>query len=408
MNKFPSSCILLFASYGAILCLAGDPKTTPPPAQAGEPAPMEKKAADRPVRLSLPREIHAVPGVEMNVYFDNIVLAPNIRGCLFDVDCKFGRHDQDRWTYVPEDKDAGNFPLTVKVFDTNERLLAEATTTVYVPPKDAGKDQALTLLMVGDSLTAASVYPAELHRMLSMPENPKVTFIGSHSGRGRPPGEGVPLHEGYGGWAWSTFCAKYDKKAPTPPGTSPFVFLKDGKPGLDFKAYCDRKNNGKAPDYITVFLGTNDTFGAKDATIEQTIDKMFQYADTLIAEFRKVGPKTKIGIALVHPPCASQDGFGNNYKCGQTRWQYRKNQHRAVERLLEKFAGREKEGLFIIPLNVNLDCANNYPKEEKPVNARNPRKIMRDCNGVHPATEGYNQIADSFYCWLKYMLSRKQ
>jgi hypothetical protein len=37
-----------------------------------------------------------------------------------------------------------------------------------------------------------------------------------------------------------------------------------------------------------------------------------------------------------------------------------------------------------------------------PVNARNPEKITRTVNGVHPALSGQGQIADSMWAWLKF------
>ena len=44
-------------------------------------------------------------------------------------------------------------------------------------------------------------------------------------------------------------------------------------------------------------------------------------------------------------PCSSfagtQDAFGANYVNGQTRWQYRRNQYRLVDRMLEKYASSE-------------------------------------------------------------------
>ena len=136
---------------------------------------------------------------------------------------------------------------------------------------------------------------------------------------------------------------------------------------------------------------------------------MFDNASTLISEFKKVGPETKIAIVVIPPPAASQDAFGENYNCGQpcTRNQYRKKQHYAVERMIAEFANREKENLFLIPVFVNLDCVNNYPVSEEQVNARNPKKIFRQSNALHPALEGYYQIADSFYAWFKYEFNRQ-
>ncbi|MFA6568340.1 MAG: SGNH/GDSL hydrolase family protein [Victivallales bacterium] len=364
---------------------------------------LARQAPQNPVNLLLPPVVYAVPGSEINIYFDNVLLVPDTRDYLFDVDCKNGRQDQGRWRFTPEAKDVGSFPLTIRVFDQNSKMLAEANTTVTVSPADAGKGRDISLMVLGDSLTGASVYPGELYKLFKTGDNPNVRFIGSHIGAGNPPKEGVPCHEGRGGWAWSSYCSKWTENSKEAPylQKSPFLSLKDGKPVLDFKAYCDKYNGGKAPDYITVFLGINDIFGANDSTIDQTIDKIFESADMLIGEFRRVGVDTKIALALVPPPAASQDAFGENYRCGQTRWQYRKNQNRLVERMLAKFSAREKDKLFVIPVYVNLDCANNYPMKEEPVNARNPKKTSRACNGVHPAAEGYYQIADSFYFWFK-------
>jgi lysophospholipase L1-like esterase len=248
-----------------------------------------------------------------------------------------------------------------------------------------------------------------LKKLFSEKGNPKVKFIGSHAGHGRKPDGSHAAHEGRGGWTWFSYCtrwaeAKDEKKVYK--AKSPFLFLKDGKPQLDFQKYLDKYNDGKALDFITVFLGCNDTFGAKDDNIEAQINRMFKCADTLIAEFRKISKDTQIGLLLLVPPAATQDAFGSNYKCGQTRWQYRRNQHRVVERQIEKYENREKENVFLIPAYLNIDCVNNFPKKTEALNSRNDTKISRDCNGVHPAKEGYLQIADSVYAWLKYRLNQ--
>ncbi|MCX6984965.1 MAG: SGNH/GDSL hydrolase family protein [Lentisphaerae bacterium] len=257
-----------------------------------------------------------------------------------------------------------------------------------------------------------AVYPKELFDLFKKGGNPVVKFIGTHSGVGNPEREGFPMIEGYGGWTWEGFCTRCAEKPLNDPaayrrGSSPFVFLKNGNPIIDFKMYCDKKNEGNAPDYITVFLGINDSFAADDTNIDTAINNILKYADILLTEFRKVGSNTKIGIVITPPPAGTQDAFGENSQCGQTRWQYRKNQHKLVERYLQYFSGREKENIFIIPVYVNIDCVNNYPKREERINARNPKMIFRDINAVHPAKEGNFQIADSFYSWFKYELNKK-
>ena len=100
-------------------------------------------------------------------------------------------------------------------------------------------------------------------------------------------------------------------------------------------------------------------------------------------------------MGLVTPGCSSQDGFGHDYGCGLTRWQYKKNQHTLNDAMLKHFADYPDKKVFIIPTSLNLDCENNFP-----VN-----KGMQ-CNGVHPTAAGYNQMGDTYYSWMKYQLSK--
>ncbi len=356
------------------------------------------------LRLTLPPDIYAVPGHEVNIYFDNIVLCPDSDDLVFDVDCNRGRQDEKRWRYTPDGSTIGQFSLAIRVLTPDMELIDEASTMIHVSPADAGAGEEISLLIVGDSLTNATYYPREVYKLMQGESNPALTMVGSHAGGGKNPTDGV-AHEGYGGWRWSTFCTRWSDDDPYR-GKSKFLREIDGEPTLDFQRYLDTYNDGEAPDFITVLLGCNDTFSATEEDIEERIDDMFGWADKLLAEFQSVAPDTQIGILLLVPPSASQDAFGRNYKCRQTRWQYRRNQHRVVERQLEKFGDSADDNIFIVPANVNLDCEHNYPAREEPVNARNDTKIQRASNGVHPAPEGYYQIADSIYYWLKYRLSR--
>jgi len=356
-------------------------------------------ASAQDLRLVLPPDVYATPGREVNLYFDNAILAVDSQDYLFDVDCAKGRQDQERWRFTPTDQDLGDHALSLKVMDAAGVVLAEGTTTVHVAPA-GGSDRPFTLLCVGDSLTHASVYPAELFTLFG-PE--RLRLVGTHH-----PIESLPaevVHEGYGGWRWETFCTRWTE-GNDPRARSPFLRLEAGKPVLDFRAYCDAQNGGVGPDIITVFLGWNDIFGAKDDNLEATIDTVFGYADTLLAEFRRVREDTQIGLLLLTPPAATQDAFGSNYACGQTRWQARRNQHRLVERMMAKFAGREGENLWLLPAHLNLDTVRNYPTATEPANARSEQQVTRLSNGVHPSAEGYRQIADTVYAWLSCRLSR--
>lgn len=354
------------------------------------------------LRLILPPEIPAVPGREVNIYFDNVILTPRSDMYLYDVECLRGVQQEERFTWTPTAQDLGQIGLTLRVYDLHETLVAEGSTIINVRPPDAGAGKAVSMLLVGDSLTNAGVYGGELLALCQQPGNPAIRLIGSPGPGGRNSGDS--RHEGYGGWTAERFVTMWEGQTWNEEGRrtrSPFLYEKDGKPTLDFAQYCADFNGGQAPDIITIFLGCNDTFGSSEARIDETVDRFLGHMQTLVKEFRRVGPQTKIGIISLVPPAASQDSSGAVVACYQTRWQYRRNVHRVLERSREVFGGREAENILLIPAYVNLDCVHNYPTSTGPANSRSEVVITRQNNDVHPAASGYKQIADTLYCWLK-------
>ena len=353
-----------------------------------------------PVRLILPPLIPAVPGVEANIYFENVIIAVNPANYVFDVDCEKGMNQSERWTFTPTAEEAGSYALKLRVIDGNNAVIAEADTTIQVLPAGTGKDKAVTLMAIGDSLTHASIYTQTLLERCAEPDTPELTLVGSHAPKEDPKNR----HEGYGGWTAERFATRYTgatRDKPFSEWGSPFLY-KNGEnpPELEFSRYCAENNGGAAPNFVTIFLGCNDVFGAKDDNLESTIDGIFQHMDVLIGMIHALDSTTRIGLIAPVPPAPDQDSFGISYKNGQTRWQYLKNQHRLLERMNETYGGHEAEGLSLIPAYVNLDCHRNYPSGDVPANARTEVKVPRIYDSVHPNASGYQQIGDSIYGWL--------
>jgi hypothetical protein len=347
-----------------------------------------------PLRLTLPSEFYAVPGVEMSVYYDNVVLTETPDAYRFEVTCDVGKAETKRWTVTPGAADVGDHPLTVTVRDAADAELVRAATTLKVIAAEAGVERTIRLLIVGDSLTHATTYSNEIARLLSLPDNPSWKMLGTHKPSSAASGV---AHEGYGGWTWQRFAAHYE---PNPDGTyrkrsSPFVYAgADGKPALDVERYFDEQFDGERPDFVTFLLGINDCFGANPddpAAIDARIDAMFAHADTLLKAFQKAAPEAELGICLTTPPNSRESGFEANYKGRYHRWGWKRIQHRLVQREIERFRGREDEHLFIVPAQLNLAPEAGYPTN----------------NGVHPNTFGYNQIGASIYAWLKARLQAR-
>jgi len=349
-----------------------------------------------PLGLTLPPVCYAVVGVPMSIYYDNIVLTEKPEDYRFTIGCTIGMAEDRRWTVTPTAGDVGDHPLSVAIGHRNGKLIERGKMVVRVVPADAGAGRAIRLLIVGDSLTHATAYPNEIARLLSQPGNPEWTMLGTHRPSFAAKGVG---HEGYGGWTWDLFANHY-VAAPDPSRrthSSPFVFAPEGRPSvqpaIDLPRYFQSCCGGRRPDFVTFLLGINDCFGAKPddpAAIDARVDAMFKHADKLIAAFRQSSPKAELGICLTTPPNARESGFEANYKGSYHRWGWKKIQHRLVERELEHFGGRDRERIFTVPTELNLDPVDGYPVD----------------NGVHPNEGGYRQVGASIFAWIKSRLGR--
>ena len=358
------------------------------------------------IRLLVPEKIYAVPGVEMNVYFNNIVTVVNPSNYVFDVDCKKGRNDLKRWRFTPKKEDVGTWKWKIRVIN-DAGVVAEGESEVVVVPQEAGKGRKISLLMVGASQTGAGHYPNRVAELMKKPGNPEFICIGTRS-------RGLGRHEGYGGWRWESFLTRWgfsgksknDGMHPDRPlgFNSPFLFEKNGKGVFDLNEYFKRNNGGKVPDAVSFQLGLNDFFLATDETIAGITKKSIANMEKLIGEFRKLKPAPEIFV-FQHIPGSNQDGFGKSYASRQSSWQYRKNLDYYNRALLQK----SKELKFnIVPVYINIDTENNYPEMVQPVNEGNPAKIRRQNNGVHPAPAGYYQMGDTLYCRLKAWLAENE
>ena len=76
--------------------------------------------------------------------------------------------------------------------------------------------------------------------------------------------------------------------------------------------------------------------------------------------------------------------------------------------MMQKFAKSNPYKVELVPVYLNLDCENNFPAVRENVNGGNVKRMIRQSNGVHPSPEGYRQIGDTYYCWMKAVLSRPE
>lgn len=334
-----------------------------------------------------PGKVWAAPKIECNIYFSNLLL-PRSEVLSWDVTCAKGKQMQVRWTFTPEPADKGAFPLELVGFNSEEKKVTSGKTTVLVARENAGVGRNIRLLIIGDSLTASGLYTRELLRLFDGPNEPKLTLLGTQ-------GEESNRHEGYPGWTWRRFL----HPGPVNGAQSPFLF--DGK--LDFSEYIRTHCEGNPPEFILVFLGTNDVFGLTDANRAATISKVLADAENMLGLIRSGAENAKVGLVFPLPP-ASQDAFGMNYACGETRRDFFRSVKQYASEMQRRFGGREEEGIYIVPAYLGFDSEQGYPTELQPAHAHSDTRIVRQSNAVHPSVPGYRQVADVIYSWIKNML----
>ncbi|WP_409346211.1 SGNH/GDSL hydrolase family protein [Paenibacillus sp. MBLB4367] len=331
----------------------------------------------RPFDLLLPSFIPAVVGKEMNIYLDNLITG-RAGNYEFEVYCEIGRLQDERWTVVPEA--GGDYALTILLYSLNGEKLSSAESTVRVAEQSAGRGVVNKALFIGDSLTANGAFTGELLR-LTEADPLELALAGTQ-------GASPNVHEGRSGWKVESH---YEG------GESTFQF--DGT--FDFVKYMHANGFGGLT-HVGITLGINDVFLClDDDEVQRIMDREMPMLEAMVRGIKQYDAGIMIGIMLNIPPSREQHGFGLLYGTKQSRRRYKRNIFLWNRELTNRFGSREAEGIALVPINVNLDTANNMPLVWEAVNSRNSKQILRKCDDVHPAVEGYYQLADVIYYWLK-------
>lgn len=370
------------------------------------------------VELHLPTDaqnaIRCLEGREFNLYFDNVLRITSADGAvmdprdfLIDVTCAKGEQFGNFWRYTPTGADAGSTTLTVAVYDrTRTTAYASKTATlVTVALAHPAVPVARKLLVIGDSTVAAGKSLAELVNLFDGDSQYALTLVGSNDGNKGDSGSvsRAIACDAVSGWTFNRFATDTTTAWTEINGGartgSPFV----SGGVFNFGAYLTAQSiTLTTGDWVIINLGINDVFGSTtdaDATaINLTVAGILT---GWIASIKAAVSGIRIGICLPIPPAASQDAFGDSYGCGQTRLRYNRNRALLVEDFLRNYDDDVTAGVYVVPINANIDTVNNFPVITAAHNARNSATASRQSNGVHPADSGYFQTADTWRAFLK-------
>jgi lysophospholipase L1-like esterase len=157
-------------------------------------------------------------------------------------------------------------------------------------------------------------------------------------------------------------------------------------------------------DWVIIQLGINDVFGqGTDEGAVALAQSYLSNLDNLIASIKASNAGTKVALMIPSPPSYDQDSFALSEGFATTRYRFKRNIVLWAKTLIAKYSGQEASRIYVVPSNLNLDTSNNMNHtSEAPINSRSTVVTARQNNGVHPATEGYQQLGDAVWAFLKY------
>ena len=340
--------------------------------------------------LNLPAKVYALVGTEMNIYFDNLVEGHDT-DYEWDVTCSttsIGMHLERGYRITASS--TGTYTLTFTAKRKSDGLKVTKTTSLIIVGTSAGSGSSASVIVLGDSTTANGIAIGKLHDNFTG-DSMSIATLGT---RGTSPNN----HEGRSGWRFSYYCTDASRDSVANP------FYNPSSETFDANYYFTNSGVSK-PDYFLINLGINDMFGAtSDTQMNNSIEENIEYCDAMIESVKNATTSTKVCVCLTIPPNYSQDAFGREYKTGQSRNRYKRNNLLWVKRLMEEYEGRESERIYVIPINLALDTRYNMGFDTQPVNARNTDTTYSmpiGNGGVHPVASGYWQIADVYTAFLK-------
>ncbi|MBO5791092.1 MAG: SGNH/GDSL hydrolase family protein [Lentisphaeria bacterium] len=383
------------------------------------------------LKLTLPETVYAVPGIECNIYFETVLDTAVYSNYACEVRCERGSQGEHRWFWTPEKSDAGAvFDLELSLFNDYGKILS-GTCKVVVAAEPEDPERKFTLSLLADSGVGCR-YPDHILHVMQEFGFINYTPVGSHSDKGRMAAPGEAMHDGYGGFAWKSFLSRWVYSAEELPEVqneaeaeqmralgivdtpksnayrlrSPLLKLEGGKVVQDLPGWLQKINGGNAPDYIVIQLGGNDIFIHRPEDLDVKVAEVMENARKLLAELRKAAPHALMGVTTCPLGCG-QDGFGKNYNCMQSRYQYRRNAQCYNRKITKLVKSLGDERISIIPLHQAIDPVDSYITIETPAHARSSRQVIRFNNGLHQTREGGYQIGDAIASWLIFQEGKK-
>lgn len=344
--------------------------------------------------IVFPRKVVAVVGHEFNMYYRNVVQCYNIDNYIIYCSISpnpssiFNKNNTnmlgDCFRITPPEGSEGVYTLCLRLKDkVTGEIVTEKTTVLNVIADTAVSGK--KVLFIGDSLTDAGIYPAEIQHNLS---NGGIVSLGTRNDIVKIGDVSLTVnHEGRSGWAsydYTRSVANYRTDVDNP-------FWNETAEAFDFSYYMAQQGYDGV-DVVCINLGTNGV--ANSATIP-AIDEM-------IRSIHQYDSNIKIIVSLITQG-ATQNGFGT-YVGIMSGSQFDYDAITLVKRYIEKYDG-VNANVDVSELYFCLDKLYDFDIRTEAVSARNPETRVVQTNNVHPNKYGYLKFADVYYNNILYHLT---
>lgn len=361
-------------------------------------------------------KLYAVAGHEFVLYYNNILrcMCPEnyVVSTVFNDDTSLLalNPQYDRMLkFTPTSEHVGTYSITIKVVDKRTWETVATKDSCIVISADTALD-GKRVMFIGDSLTEASTYVAEIERMsnngiVSVGTIQKsITFNG---------GTATVKSEGRSGWA--SYDYLYNRKTNfTNPFYNPdiehsitldkkynlsdFGFTLDNsgdksvlKHHFDFAYYMQNNPDVEVPDAVFINLGTNGGNG-------YALSYVYIGFDAMIERIRAYSATLPIYLYLF-PPTSKRESGGssaNGTRNVNIKYDARTGYYDCIQTLIDRY--KDDDRVIIVPTYTMLDTLYDYKVKSESVSARSTETVtLAQTDRTHPAVSGYLHMADSFY-----------
>lgn len=362
------------------------------------------KNLQQPSFVFVPKYIYCAVGRTIEIYNSQILLDNDdyIVRWICDVGAAMGRKFTVTATSAmlsgrtDSQLSIGQYRLFINIYNKSNQLVWQGCSILWIK---AALASAKSVIPIGDSLTNWKKWLPECIRL----SGNNLTFVGTrYSGAdqdsaGNEYASGTIHHEGRSGWSAASYLAnteytfddRYDGVSSVLGSANPFWN------GNAFSLNHYLTTQGKsAPDAVQIWLGTNDIAEG----IEPSVTNILAMVNGIRAEY----PSLKIIICNTIYR-SNQDGYASvgsdGYAGASGALAYAYNEDIKVMQLAKQLtlALLDMQDVFVSPLYCSHDTEYNFGWTEYHPNPRAEQIVHIPAESVHPATQGYWQLADILF-----------